>query len=52
MFNTVIEIYLGVLNGQELIQAILYQVLWTLGLIVIGQLILHIGVRRLVVLGG
>jgi ABC-2 type transport system permease protein len=52
MFNTVVEIYLGILNGPELIQAILYQVLWGLGLIFIGQLILRMGVRRLVVLGG
>ncbi len=52
MFNTVIEIYLGVLNGSELIQAILYQFTWALGLIILGQIVLKMGVKRLVILGG
>lgn len=52
MFNTVIEIYLGVLSGKELIQALLGQIFWALGLIILGQIVLRIGVRRLVILGG
>ncbi len=52
MFNTVIEIYLGVLKGPEIILALFHQVLWVLGLILAGQLVLRLGIRRLVILGG
>ncbi|MBL7161472.1 MAG: ABC-2 family transporter protein [Anaerolineales bacterium] len=52
MFNTVIEIYLGVLVGPEMILALLNQVLWILSLILAGQIVLRLGVRRLVILGG
>jgi len=52
MFNTVIEIYLGILQGQEMIYVLLYQLLWAVGLILLGQMILRAGVRRLVILGG
>ena len=50
--NTVVEIFLGVLQGPELIQALIYQVLWIIGLMLIAQLVLRAGVRRLVILGG
>lgn len=50
--NTVVEIYLGLLRGQDLIQALLLQIIWAFTLILIGQIIFRIGVRRLVILGG
>jgi ABC-2 type transport system permease protein len=50
--NTVVEVYLGVLSGPELIQALLGQLLWVVMLIVAGQFVLRAGVRRLVILGG
>ncbi len=50
--NTVIEVYLGLLTGPQLYLTFLYQILWALGLFLLGQLILRAGVRRLVVLGG
>jgi ABC-2 type transport system permease protein len=52
MFNTIIEIYLGILTGSDLLQALLYQVLWVFGLIFVGHLLLKMGVKRLVILGG
>jgi ABC-2 type transport system permease protein len=50
--NTVIEVYLGVLTGPELIQALLGQVLWVLILVTTGHLVLRAGVRKLVIQGG
>ena len=52
MVNTVIEIYLGLLSGPALIQALLIQVMWALLLTVLGQIVLQAGVRRLVIQGG
>jgi ABC-2 type transport system permease protein len=52
MLNTVVEVYLGVLPGPALWQALLNQLLWTIGLIFIGHLVLRTAVRRLVILGG
>lgn len=52
MLNTVVDVYLGVLSTGELITALTIQALWAVGLIVVGQLLLRIGVRRLVILGG
>jgi ABC-2 type transport system permease protein len=52
MVNTVVEIYLGVLPGPELLQALASQALWAITLIAAGQLLLRAGVRRLVILGG
>ncbi len=52
MMNTVVEIYLGILSGPEIVLALLNQVLWALGIIAVGQLVLRLGVRRLVILGG
>ncbi len=52
MLNTVVEVYLGLLDGPELAWALLNQALWGIGLILAGQWILRAGVRRLVVLGG
>jgi ABC-2 type transport system permease protein len=52
MVNTVVEIYLGVLTGPALLQALLGQLLWAVILIGLGQLVLRAGVRRLVIQGG
>lgn len=52
MLNTVVEVYLGVLQGTELIQALTFQIFWIIALLVTVQLILRAGVRRLVILGG
>ena len=52
MINTLVEIYLGSLQGPALATALLNQALWILGLTVAGQLLMRAGVRRLVILGG
>lgn len=52
MLNTPIEIYLGVIGGQEIIIALLYQVLWFGLLVLAGQGIYRLGIKRLVVQGG
>jgi ABC-2 type transport system permease protein len=50
--NTVIEIYLGVLQGPELLQALFHQIMWIVILTALSLVILRAGVRRLVILGG
>jgi ABC-2 type transport system permease protein len=52
MLNTVVEVYLGVLQGSELLQAIALQILWIIALLLAAQVTLRAGVRRLVILGG
>ena len=52
MVNTVVEIYLGVLNGPELLHALGRQLLWFGILSFACQVTLRAGVRRLVVQGG
>jgi ABC-2 type transport system permease protein len=52
MINTLIEVYLGLLKGSQLAQALLTQAAWALGLMLLGQLVLRSGVRRLVIQGG
>ena len=52
MLNAVVEIYLGVVQGAELVQLLLIQAGWALGLIIVGQLVLRRAVHRLVILGG
>ena len=52
MINTVIEIYLGLLKGSEILQALALQALWVVGLVLVSQVVLRAGVRRLVILGG
>ncbi len=52
MVNTVVEVYLGLLPGPRLAQALLHQAAWVVLLVVIGQLVLKAGVRRLVIQGG
>lgn len=50
--NTVVEVYLGVLEGPALVQALLGQVVWIVILVAAGQLVLRAGVRQLVIQGG
>lgn len=52
MVNTLVEVYLGLLDGPALVNALLAQAAWGLGLVIVGQIILQAGVRRLVVQGG
>jgi ABC-2 type transport system permease protein len=52
MINTPVEIYLGLIHGQQNIYSLLGQVYWILMLILSGQLILRLGLRRLVIQGG
>jgi len=50
--NLVVEVYLGLLQGPALYQALLTQLVWTVGLAILGQFVLKTAVRRLVILGG
>jgi ABC-2 type transport system permease protein len=52
MVNTVVEVYLGLVAGRELIIALFAQLVWAALLMLIGQFILRAGLRRLVILGG
>jgi ABC-2 type transport system permease protein len=52
ILNTVIEIYLGVIQGPEVLFAIVLQVLWVCILWLSSVFVLRAGVRRLVILGG
>ena len=50
--NTIFEIYLGLAQGPAMWQALGYQALWALALVVLGHWTLQAGLRRLVILGG
>lgn len=50
--NTIIEVYLGLVQGPEILMALLGQAAWVVGMIAVGQIVLHLGVRRLVIQGG
>ena len=52
MLNTVVEVYLGVVDGAALAQALLLQLAWFAALAAASQLVLRAAVRRLVILGG
>ncbi len=52
IINTVVEIFLGVLTGPQIVVALLSQLGWVVILGVACQLILRAGVRRLVIQGG
>ena len=52
LLNTVVEVYLGVVTGPALAQALLAQALWAAGLALLCQLVLARATRRLVILGG
>jgi ABC-2 type transport system permease protein len=52
MVNTIVEVYLDVVSGPALVEALLGQFLWVLILIGAGQLVLRAGMRQLVIQGG
>lgn len=52
MINTVIEVYLGLLDGPALLAALAAQLLWVVILYALARLLLAAGVRRLVIQGG
>lgn len=52
MLNAVVEIYVGVAQGWEVMEILLVQCAWVIGLILACQLLLLRGIRRLVILGG
>jgi ABC-2 type transport system permease protein len=52
MVNSLVRIYLGTVSGPELIWELAAQLFWATALIALGQVLLRIGVRRLVIQGG
>ena len=52
MINTVVEVYLGVVKGPDMWLAILTQAGWFLGLALLAQLVMRLGIRTLVIQGG
>lgn len=52
MLNTLLDLSIGVLQGSAIWQAIGVQLLWIGLLILMAQLGMHFGVKRLVILGG
>jgi ABC-2 type transport system permease protein len=50
--NTPIGIYLGAINGQALTEQLFLQLIWVLVLLVLAQMVLWQGSKRLVILGG
>jgi len=52
MVNTLLEVYLGLLEGRALLGALAQQVLWVIALFALCQLVMRAGVRKLVIQGG
>ncbi len=52
MVNTVVEVYLGILQGPDLWSALAQQFAWFTALVIASRLILGLGVRNLVIQGG
>lgn len=52
MVNTVVEVYIGLLSGTDLLFALLVQLIWAVILISAGRMVLRAGIHRLVILGG
>ncbi|MCC6458115.1 MAG: ABC-2 family transporter protein [Caldilineaceae bacterium] len=52
MVSTPLQIFLGLLDGPELLWALFNQILWSVILLAVAQLVLNRGVRRLVIQGG
>lgn len=50
--NTLVEIYLGVIAGPDVLYALATQAAWAVVLVAAGRALLRAGQRRLVVLGG
>jgi ABC-2 type transport system permease protein len=52
MINTVVEVYLGLLDGPARLSALAAQLLWAVILYALARLVLAAGVRKLVIQGG
>lgn len=52
MINTVVEVYLGVISGPDLVLALSVQAFWFVLLWLLTRAILRLGVRHLVIQGG
>ena len=52
MINTVVEVYLGLLDGPARLSALAAQLLWAAILYALARLVLAAGVRKLVIQGG
>ena len=52
MLNTLLDIYIGTLNGLEMWQALGVQIIWIGVLVLLAQVGIRAGVKRLVILGG
>lgn len=52
MLNTIVELYIGIIDGPEAWLMLLTQLVWVIGLVIICQVVLKTAVRRLVILGG
>jgi len=52
MINAPVEIYLGLVNGPDLLGVLAVQALWVVILYGLSQLVLAAGVRQLVIQGG
>ncbi|MBN1933713.1 MAG: ABC-2 family transporter protein [Anaerolineae bacterium] len=52
LINSVVEIYLGGIEGVDLLRALGFQLLWAIILFALCQIILRQGVRKLVIQGG
>jgi len=52
MINSLVEIYLGVLSGREIVYTLVLQAIWLIILVLIGQFLLRKGIKRLVIVGG
>lgn len=52
MFNTSMEVYLGLLNGEALLSALAQQAAWLAVLVLACYAVLRLGLRKLVIQGG
>jgi ABC-2 type transport system permease protein len=52
MVYTIIEIYLGIASGNEVLVLLLGQAFWFLILVLVARIMLSAGIRRLVIQGG
>ena len=52
MLNSIVELYTGLVSGGEALGLLLSQLAWAAGLLLLAQLLLRLGLRRLVILGG
>jgi ABC-2 type transport system permease protein len=52
MVDTTAQVYLGLVRGPELLQALLVQAAWAVILALLAQIVLAAGVRKLVIQGG